>query len=75
MALVSSRILNHVFSLGDFLAFLKVYDIAAFAVESQLETLLGDDKAAPIIERLSKESSSNQADRRLSSGGGEAKDQ
>ena len=27
----------------------KEYDTAAFAVESQLETLLGDEKAMPIL--------------------------
>ena len=32
----------------------QIYDIAAFAVESQLETLLDDQKAALIIEELSK---------------------
>jgi len=38
-----------------------IYDIAAFAIESQLETLL-DDKAASIIERLSKKKTNQEAD-------------
>ena len=46
----SQRILN---------ALQDIYDIAAFAIESQLETLL-DDKAAPIIERLSKKKKVNE---------------
>ena len=37
----------------------EIYDIAAFAVESQLETLL-DDKAAVIISRLSHKENTNQ---------------
>ena len=48
----SQRILN---------ALQDIYDIAAFAIESQLETLL-DDKAAPIIERLSKKNPNEEAD-------------
>jgi len=48
----SQRILN---------ALQDIYDIAAFAIESQLETLL-DDKAAPIIELLSKKKTSQEAD-------------
>jgi len=32
----------------------EIYDIAAFAVESQLETLLGDEKAMPILAKLSR---------------------
>jgi len=48
----SKRILN---------ALQDIYDIAAFAIESQLETLL-DDKAASIIERLSKKKTNQEAD-------------
>jgi len=48
----SQRILN---------ALQDIYDIAAFAIESQLETLL-DDKAAPIIERLNKKKTTQEAD-------------
>ena len=48
----SQRILN---------ALQNVYDTAAFAIESQLETLL-DDKAALIIERLSKKKTNQEAD-------------
>mmetsp|Transcript_34977 Transcript_34977/g.62962 ORF Transcript_34977/g.62962 Transcript_34977/m.62962 type:complete len:1268 (-) Transcript_34977:173-3976(-) len=36
----------------------EIHDIAAFAVESQLETLLGDERAMPILARLR----SNQAE-------------
>jgi len=39
----------------------EIYDIAAFAIESQLETLLGDEKAMPILTRLRSKGSKQSA--------------